>query len=123
MEQQETISVTREELSALKSHCEKQISLAQAMERLENNSDFKEVFTENYLKNEAYRLVGLLSDASINMGNEKDKHREEIEERMIGIARFQEYVRTVYLISDQAEKTLEDIETANAESHNAFTEV
>lgn len=123
MEERETITVTRDELFNLKNHCEKQVGLAQAMKRLENNPDFKEVFIEHYLKENASRLVGLLSDSSLNMSDERDRNREEIKERMIGIARFQEFVRYLYNIADQAVKTLEDIEQAESENHNTFTEV
>lgn len=111
------IYCTREDLQELKAECKKKIALAEALERLRQNKDFKEVFIDFYTEKEAIRLVKLLGDQTVNMGSSKEAFRNDIQERMIGISRFNEVIRQIYLIAEQAEKTLLDIDHAENEAN------
>lgn len=112
METQDTVTISAMEANRMREACKKQIDLAEAMTRLEQNQDFKKVFIDNYEKDEAVRLVGLLAEQTITMSDKKDMFMKDINERMIGIARFGEYVRGIYAIADRAAKTLEDLNSA-----------
>ena len=67
------------------------------------------VFIDHYMEKEPARLVHLLGDASVNMGDKKDAIREDVKERMIGIARFAEFIRSTYALANMAENTLHDL--------------
>ena len=109
------VHCTREHLQQLKEECKRAISLAESLERLRQNKDFKEVFIDFYTEKESIRLVKLLGDQSVNMGNNKEAFRNDIQERMIGISRFSEVMRQIYLMAEQADKTLLDIDYAKNE--------
>ena len=70
------------------------------------------------MKEEAIRLVALMGDAVINERDDKDKYREDIKEQMIGIARTAEYMRCVFRIAEQAQKSLEDLAKAEHTNEN-----
>lgn len=106
------ITITPEEAKALRSECNRKIELANALSRLFVNEDFKKVFLEEYQKEESARLVSLFGEASFNMSDKKEKHREEFLERMIGISRFSEFTRNIFRMAEQAQKTLEDLSNA-----------
>lgn len=105
---QET-GITFDEAQEIRENCKKQIALADALTRLHDNPDFKMVFIDHYMEKEPARLVHLLGDASVNMGDKKDAIREDVKERMIGIARFAEFIRSVYALANMAENTLHDL--------------
>ena len=46
------------------------------------------------------------------MSEKRDIHRKEINERMIGVARFAEYLRHIQFLASKAEQTLEDLNKA-----------
>lgn len=105
---QET-GITFNEAQEIRENCKKQIALADALTRLHDNPDFKMVFIDHYMEKEPARLVHLLGDASVNMGDKKDAIREDVKERMIGIARFAEFIRSTYALANMAENTLHDL--------------
>lgn len=105
-------TISSEQANALREECKKRINIAKSLERLYHNTDFKKVFLENYLKEEAIRLVSLMGDTVINESDSKDRYREDIKEQMIGIARTAEYMRCVFRIADQAQKSLDDLAKA-----------
>lgn len=107
--EQKTTEITIEQAQQLRSNCKEAIALAESLERLHNNADFKAVFLDEFITKTPARLVGLLADASINMGTKKNEHREDLQERMIGIARLSEYMRNVFNMANQATKTLSDL--------------
>ena len=110
--QEQVISITAEQANQIRLDCQHQIDLAQSLERLHNNEDFKKVFIKEYTEKESARLVSLLSEASFNMSGKKQEYREDIQERMLGIARFEEFIRNTFRLAEQAEKTLDDLAQA-----------
>lgn len=108
------VELTVQEAEQLRSNCKKQIELQESLIRLMNNSDFKKVFLENYTKEEPSRIVALLAESSFNMvePNRKKMYREDLEERLIGIARFSEYLRQISSIAEKAKATLDELATA-----------
>lgn len=106
------VTITPEDARMIRNECNRKIELANALSRLFVNEDFKKVFLEEYQKEEATRLVSLFGEASFNMSDKKEEHREEFIERIIGISRFSEYTRNVFRMAEQAQKTLEDLSNA-----------
>lgn len=114
----EKTELTFDELASLRKECKEKIDIAEALIRLQQSSDFNLVFGKNYVLEESSRLVSLLADASLNIGGKKAEYREDIQERMIGIARFSEYIRNVLNIADQADKTLKNLLEAEEQFYN-----
>lgn len=104
-------TITAEQANQLRTEYNRAIALRDHLIRLENNNDFQK-FIEEYTKEEPVRLVSLLAEPSFNLGGKKELHREEIQERMIGIARFKEYIRNVYLLASKAEQSLAELNKA-----------
>ena len=115
-----TQEVTLEQIDEMKANCKRAIDVANALDRLHKNTDFKTVFLDNYMRDDVVRLVGLLGEQTINLGGKKYEHREEIQERLIGVARFQEYMRNVFRLADQAENDLIAAEEAETEFHKTY---
>lgn len=79
------------------------LEIFEAFKRLEHNKDFKLVFLDEYLVNEASRVVGLLADP-----NTQDVNTQKILNNvLIGIGYFKQYLSKVYNMGIQAERTLE----------------
>lgn len=110
--QEQVIAITAEQANQLRQDCQRQIDLAVSLERLHTNEDFKKVFLTEYVEKEPVRLVSLLSEASFNMSGKKAEYRDDIQERMIGISRFQEFIRNTFRLADQAKNTLDDLSQA-----------
>ena len=112
---------TQEELLAMRNECNAIITLRDALRRLESNPDFRRI-VNTYIHEEPARITMLLSDPSLNLDPEKrDIHRNELTERLIGISRFADYLRTIHQRGEMAEKQLHDIDT-NQEQENAASE-
>lgn len=110
--QEQVITITAEQANQIRLDCQHQIDLAVSLERLHANEDFRKVFLTEYAEKEPVRLVSLLSEASFNMSGKKAEYREDIQERMIGISRFQEFIRNTFRLADQAKNTLDDLAQA-----------
>lgn len=106
------VEISMEEAMKLREKCNKHIALAESLTRLHNNADFKKVFLDFYVNEEPSRMVLLLADTSLNHGGKKAEHREDLQESMIGIARFAEFIRNVYNIADHASYSLERLNQA-----------
>lgn len=115
-----TRDITLEEIDEMKANCKQRIDRADALNRLLENPDFNLVFLDGYIKDYAVRVVGLLGDSSLNLSGDKVAQREEIQENLIGVARFQAYIRTVLQLANQAINELESIEEAEADYHKAY---
>lgn len=115
-----TRDITLEEIDEMKANCKQRIDRADALNRLLENPDFNLVFLDGYVKDYAVRVVGLLGDSSLNLSGDKVTQREEIQENLIGVARFQAYIRTVLQLANQAVNELESIEEAEADYHKAY---
>lgn len=108
-----SVEITVEQATKLREGAKERIALAQAMDRLHDNSDFQLLF-KTYTESESIRLTGLLADPSINMGNKKEMFREDIIENLNATARFKYYCNTtIYQLAQQAEKLLEDLDKAS----------
>lgn len=103
-------TITSEEAQQMRKECEAKIALSDAVIRLNKSKDFKMLMSD-YLSSEPTRLVQLLGDPSFNFSDKRYTHREEIKERMIGIARFAEYLRGIHLTAERAEKTIQDLDS------------
>lgn len=106
------VTISSNEAEAIRKECHKRIELRNALSRLMTNPDFKKVFMEEYLESEPKRLVLLLGDTVINQSEKKEMYRTDFHERMIGVARFDEFMRQIYNIANQAENQLNNLNQA-----------
>lgn len=109
------LTITPDEALKMRKECEAKIALSDAVIRLNKNKDFK-MLMNDYLETQPARLVQLLGDPSFNFSDKRELNRMEVQEHMIGIARFAEYLRSVHTIAEQAEKTLKDLDEAQFNS-------
>ena len=109
------MTITPEQANAIRKECKEHIERKNLLDRLNQNPDFKALI-KFYLEDESARLVQLYGEPSINLGDKREVNREEIHERLIGIARFAEFLRSVHMIAQQAEKQLQDLEKVENES-------
>ena len=109
MSEEQVITISPEEAKLLREESNKRIDISNALIRLTNNPDFKLVFLDEYCTNEPVRLVKLLGEPSFNFNDKKKEYREDLQERMIGIARFDEFMRNIHKTAERAEKTLQDL--------------
>ena len=116
---QKTTELTMEQVNRFREECKEPIAMADALDRLHNNADFQLVFVKNYGEKEPARLVHMLGEASQNTQEKKEHNRQELQECMIGIARFSEYCRSVYYRAFQAKKTLDNLLEAEKEFYSS----
>ena len=114
-------TLTPEQATLIREVCKEKIDRADALERLCKNTDFKSVFMDNYVEKEPARIVSLLADASMNHSDKRDLHRVELQERMIGIARFSEYLRMINMLANHAEKDLKHLIEAEKSYYSGST--
>ena len=117
-QEEKIVGLTVEELHQRREELKEFSARAEALTRLQNNADFKLVITDGYMEDEAIRLVHLLGDARFNSDDKKTVYREDFQERMIGIARLSEYFRSVFQLSDQAQRELNGLNEAETEFYN-----
>jgi hypothetical protein len=117
-QEEKIVGLTVEELHQRREELKKFSARAEALTRLQNNADFKLVITDGYMEDEAIRLVHLLGDARFNSDDKKAAYREDFQERMIGIARLSEYFRSIFQLSGQAQRELDELNQAETEFYN-----
>lgn len=78
------------------------IATKNSVDRLISNRDFKKVFTEGYLTNEAARLAGLSADP------QTIEHREEIFSAIQSISHVQQYLRNLRQFGMIAERDMHE---------------
>lgn len=83
------------------------IALADSFKRLSTNKDFKKLIIEEYLKNNAIRLVHLTTNTALNA--------EAIQNDIKGIAAFNQYLLNVAQAGAVAERELEEANVLKAE--------
>ena len=84
------------------------ISKMKCLNRLRDNKDFQELFEEDYLIQEASRVV--LMKAHVSMDNPASQER--LSNQIIAIGWFRNYLSTVIGYGQQAQKAIDaDIET------------
>ena len=117
-ENDQTTTVSLEDIERMKASAKANIELAEALERLYSNEDFKKVYLKHYLEEYPKRLVGLLAEPNFNLRGNKEAEREELMELMMGVSRFSYFNRTIFNRADQAHKELDSIHEAEVESRN-----
>lgn len=80
------------------------VEMAQALERLESNSDFKKVILDGYLKNSALGRVELLGRPDVKKRGE----RPEVIEELVAISNLQYYLGMVKHLGGSAKVDLEN---------------
>lgn len=101
-----------QELDYLIKESKKTIELGASLNRLMNNKDFKAVILDGYLREEAIRLVNLKGSPEI----EGDPKKEAAVMKQIdSIGSFAGYLRTVFQMTQRAEKELVDCEQTREE--------
>lgn len=73
--------------------------------KLTTNRDYKKVITQGYFTDEAVRLVGLSADPNLT-----DAGREDVIRSIQAISYLQQYLRTLILTGNLAERDLEEQE-------------
>lgn len=87
-------------------HAKELVAKGDMAMKLASNRDFRKLIMENYFKEEAARLVGLLAEPAM------EKHRTEIQESMLGIAHFQTWLRGVVRMGNIARAEITEFEQA-----------
>ncbi len=106
------IEITAAEAKQLREDCERYIKNEERLNRLKNNQDFKELFLEEYCKNECERLVHLLSEPNLMMSEKASYFKEDIHDQMIAVAKFSHWLRNVHLLAEQARNSLDSLNQA-----------
>lgn len=81
---------------------QKAVAKGEALERLYNNKDFKEIILDGYFKDEASRLVLLKGD--LNLTDEAERHCDKM---INGVGCLRGYFQMVNHFADQAEGAIE----------------
>lgn len=82
---------------------QKAIAVADALERLHSNKDFKEIIVKGYLTDEAVRLVHLKGAAAM----QRPEAQKDILTAIDGISALMNYFRKLYHQAEIAEKSIE----------------
>ena len=82
------------------------IALRDALNRLENNKDFRKIILDGYFKDEASRAVLLKAD--IHM--QQDKDQKQLDNIITGIGFLRQYFGKIYAMASQAEMGLKNDE-------------
>lgn len=81
----------------------KQIKMRDAVERLMNNQDFKDIVLEQYLREEAVRLVHLKADAQM----QDERRQRNMDMGIAGIGLFRVFCERIQREGDEAEEALD----------------
>ena len=90
---------------------QKIVDLGDSLERLRNNKDFKKLISEGYFEKEAVRLVHLLSDTNM----QSLEAQQSIQKQMIGVGMFHQYLQTIAIQAQMANRGLAADEQTRAE--------
>lgn len=94
-----------------KEQAETLIEKHESLKRLSENEDFKKVFLEGYLKDEAARLVLLKADFNVK----NNDIQKDIEDKITGIGQFYQYMTIVENLGKQAKISLQEYENIEKE--------
>ncbi len=84
------------------------LELGKALDRLQNNNDFNKLINEQFLREEAIRLVGLKADPAM----QSPEAKEAINNQQLAISGLLAYFRKVFAMADQAERAIDSAEEA-----------
>ena len=97
---QAELELTAEELKEYNYY----VGMRQALERLENNSDFQKVILEGFFKDKAVNGVSMLASGYIK----KNGLRADIMESLVAISQLQDYFITVKQLGAEDDSEDED---------------
>lgn len=108
--------LTSDQIAQYRANLTKDIERWESLQRLLKNRDFNKVFIKSYCEEEAIRLVMLHGEASYNYGTNKAANREDFQERIMGIARFSEFIRGVEIQAYNSQNQLNELNKLNTVS-------
>jgi len=91
------------------------ISDYEAYQRLKENKDFQQVFTEGYFKKEAVRLVSLKANPEFVFAD--DKQMEFIDILILGVSGCQQYLEVLKQKAQLGYRSIEEQEDTLQELH------
>lgn len=100
-----------EALDANIKQAQKIVDVADALERLKTNRDFKKVILEGYFEQEAVRLVHLKADSNM----QSDASQKSILSQMDAIGGLNQFFETTFYKANQAKRAIEADEETRAE--------
>ena len=80
-----------------------QIRRMEALKRLYENPDFKEVILKGYLEEESVRLVAAVANPNV------DKYRNRFLEMIIAISHFRQYLQNTLTMGKDMKETMEEM--------------
>jgi len=90
---------------------EEMIELADSLQRLHNNKDFKIVITNGYFVEEARRAVLLKSDPEM----QSNEHQKQVDNIILSVGGLYAYFNKTYQMGNMAQRSLEDNEQTRSE--------
>lgn len=99
------------EIEATKEQLQQSVALRDSLHRLLQNPDFKALVTEGYIRDETLRTSKLLGDPSVRAS---EKTYNAVIDEIKAIALFDNHLRAVENIGNQAAQYLEEYEAAEA---------
>lgn len=103
------LDITPEQLADYRNKLTECVKLGEALQRLEMNQDFIDLFIEGYCKDEAVRNVHLFSDHSYYAGKVKQDVQAELLDSIVAISKFSEYRRFINQRAMQCKSELASI--------------
>ena len=91
--------------------CEEQIELAEALQRLHKNKDFRRIILEDYFEKNAVRTVMMKSAG----GQEGEKEQKNLDNVLIGIGQLGQYFHKIFSFGEGASRALESHRTTREE--------
>ncbi len=89
-------------------HAQGIVDMANALRRLCDNDDFKKVFLDHYMVNEASRTVRMLAEPS----QQGQKEQDALQKQLIGIGQFDQFMRCTLSMGDMAAQGIEEDKAA-----------
>lgn len=108
----DTRQITPEQEMLMRQEAKAKIALDDALTRLCNNPDFQLVIINTYLKEEPVRLVHLLSEQGMIYAPDAEAQRRDNHEQMIGIARLDDFLRSIHRNALEADNLLANLDNA-----------
>ena len=87
------------------------VEFGKALERLQANRDFKRVILDGYFKDEAVRLVQLISEPDMQSAEKQ----QSIHQQMVAIGQLGQYFRVIKFHARQGEKSVYESEELREE--------
>lgn len=102
------LDMTPEQLALYREQLQECVKQGEALERLEKNQDFIDLFKDGYCKEEAVRTVNLFGDHAYLAGKRQDA-QSDLMDRIVGISKFSEHLRFLNQRANQCKYELSKI--------------